>query len=135
MITFRLPWWAFCAGLGVVIAASTIGARQSIESALYLWGVLLLLDGCLGTRILPGLTPHASYPADWRAIEKNLYCRKQGMARMAVSVALAGALCIGVELAGQSDLTNWYSLGAIVGWCGLWLVAALSAIRDALAND
>jgi len=134
MIAFRLPWWALCAGLGSLIAASTIGARQSIESALYLWGVLLL-DGCLGTRILPGLTPHASYPADWRAIEKNLYCRKQGMARMAVSVALAGALCLGVELAGQSDLAIWYSLGAIVGWGGLWLVAALSAIRDALAND
>ena len=135
MIAFRLPWRVLLAGLGIVIAASMIEARQSIESALYLWGTLLLLDGSLGTRVLPGLTPHASYLADWRAIEINLYCRKQGMARMAVSVVLAGALCIGVELAGQSDWLVWCSIGAIVGWVVLWWVAALRAIRDALAND
>ena len=135
MIAFRFPWYIMTGGILALVLAYIAPIHSPIGFALILAGTMLLLDGSLGDRVLPRLTPHASFPEDWREIEHNLYLRGLGLARL-----IGGALaCIGLAVSsasmGGGDWQGWYMVATGTGWVTSWVVAALRAIRDALAND
>jgi hypothetical protein len=135
MISYRLPWFTLLGGPMLMLTAYALPLPHSLEQSLMLAGVLLLLDGGLGLRTLPPLTPHASYPDDWRQIEHRLYAGKLGGARFGVA-ALA---CITLGLASASrvagDCELWFMVVTILAWAVGWFAASLKAIRDTLAND
>jgi hypothetical protein len=135
MISFRFPWYSMFAGALVVLFVCIAQARSPIGLAALLAGALLLLDGALGVRLLPSLTPHASFPEDWREIERNMYVRRLGVIRVAVAGLACVGLAVGSSVVGTGDWQVWYMTATIVACTIGWLLASLRAIRDALAND
>jgi hypothetical protein len=98
-------------------------------------GALLLLDGCLGLRTLPPLTPHASYPNDWREIERRLYVGTPGLVRFGLAASACIILAVASASFGHGNWVPWYTVISIIAWAVVWLVASWKATRDTLAND
>ncbi|MEJ2459367.1 MAG: hypothetical protein P8Y58_14965, partial [Novosphingobium sp.] len=66
MISFRLPWYTLLLGVAVLAATLLLPLNEMLKLPMFLASTMLLLDGGLGLRTLPRLTPHASFPEDWR---------------------------------------------------------------------
>jgi hypothetical protein len=134
MISYRFPWFTLFGGPLVLLITFLATASEAITLPLALAGTLLVLDGTLGLRILPPLTPYASYPPDWAEIERRLYLQRLGVLRFAA----AGITCLGfgvaVQFIGDGDWRLWFMVGAIISWGIVWVLAALSAIRGVLVN-
>jgi hypothetical protein len=135
MINYRLPWFTLFGGPILVFLSYAIPMPRLVEQSIMLAGGLLLLDGGLGFRVLPSLTPHASYPDDWREIERRLYVGGPGKLRFTLATAACTALAIATANLGEGDWQIWFMVVAMAGWSLVWGAASLKAVRDTLAND
>lgn len=135
MISFRLPWYALSLGAIVFAATYFLPLEEALKLPIFLISVMLLLDGGLGLRTLPRLTPHASFPEDWRKIEQSLYFGALGIVRASVAVSACVALAAFTVYFGDGDWRGWSAIAIIVGFAIGWLIAALKAIRDTLSNE
>lgn len=135
MISFRLPWYSLLLGTIVLAVAFLLPLKETLKLPLFLVSVMLFLDGGLGLRTLPRLTPHASFPEDWRKIEQKLYFGSIGLARASASACACAALAAFSILFGDGDWRGWAAITIIIGFLIKWHFAALKAIRDTLGND
>lgn len=135
MISFRLPWYSLLLGAIVLAVASLLPLKETLKLPLFLVSVMLFLDGSLGLRTLPRLTPHASFPEDWRKIEEKLYFGSMGLARASASACACAALAAFSILFGDGHWRGWAAITIIIGFLIYWLFAAFKAIRDTLGND
>ena len=91
--------------------------------------------GGLGLRTLPQLVPFASFPEDWRQIERELYQGRIGLIR----ASLAALACIFLALAGlavpEGDWQIWSVVALMVLSAIGWACASLKVIQDVLGND
>ena len=135
MISFRLPWFTLLAGAATILLVCVLSLPEVIALTCALAGCLLMLDGSLGLRVLPMLTPHASFPEDWQAIERRFYFERLGIIRWVVGAIFCLFFGMSLVLLAGGDWQVWLLVAIIVLWgCG-WTLAALRAIRDVLAND
>jgi hypothetical protein len=135
MISFRMPWFTLLAGAAVFFLACFLTLPKLVSLTCALAGCLLMLDGSLGLRVLPMLTPHASFPEDWHAIERRFYFERLGLIRWIAATISCLLFGFSMALVSEGDWQGWLLVAIIVLWgCG-WVLAALRAIRDVLAND
>jgi len=134
MISFRLPWYTLLVGAIVFAGAWLLPFGETIKLPIALVGLMLLLDGSLGLRILPQLTPFASFPEDWRSIERGLYFGQVGITRASVSILACTALAVCRSIFGAGDWLGWCAITIIIVFGISWFFAALKAIRDTLSN-
>jgi len=86
MISFRLPWYTLLLGPVVFAGACLLPLGEMLKLPTALAGIMLSLDGSLGLYILPRLTPFASFPEDWRSIERDLYFGGVGIMRASAAI-------------------------------------------------
>jgi hypothetical protein len=135
MISFRLPWFTLFAGTAIFLLACFFSLPKVIALTCALAGCLLMLDGGLGLKVLPMLTPHASFPEDWQVIERRFYFERLGIIRWVAGAVFCLLFGLSLVLLAGGDWQLWLLVAIIVVWgCG-WTMAALRASRDVLAND
>ncbi len=134
MISFRLPWYTLLLGPVVFSGACLLPLGEMLRLPTSLVGIMLLLDGSLGLRILPRLTPFASFPEDWRLIERDLYFGEVGIMRASASILACALLAVCSYIFGTGDWIGWSAIAIIVVFGIGWLFASLKAIRDTLSN-
>lgn len=134
MISFRLPWFTLLLGSVVFAGACLLPLGEMLKLPTALVGIMLLLDGSLGLRILPRLTPFASFPEDWRSIERDLYFGEVGIIRASAAIMACVALAVCVSVFGTGDWLGWCAITIIVVFGIGWFFAALKAIRDTLSS-
>lgn len=135
MISFRLPWYTLYLGGAVLAGAYLLPLGEIIKLPAALVGTMLCLDGCLGLRILPLLTPFASFPKDWQLIERDLYLGKVGVARASASILACVTLGVCGSYFRARDWLGWCTITMVVVFSINWFFAASKVIRDTLGND
>jgi hypothetical protein len=134
MINFRLPWYTLLLGPVVFAGACLLPLGETLRLPIALVAIMLLLDGSLGLRILPRLTPFASFPDDWRSIERELYFGELGITRASAAIMACTALAVCGSVFGTGDWLGWCAVTIIVMFGIGWFFAALKAIRDTIGN-
>lgn len=135
MISFRLPWYTLSLGVAVLAGAYLLPLGEIIKLPAALVGAMLFADGSLGLRVLPSLTPFASFPEDWQLIERDLYFSQVGVTRALVSILACVALGVCGSNFGAGNWLGWGTITVIVVFSISWFFAASKVIRDTLSND
>ncbi|RYG97354.1 MAG: hypothetical protein EON58_09960 [Alphaproteobacteria bacterium] len=135
MIAYRMPWFTLIVGAAIIAAMCFLSLPEPARLTLTLVGGLLMLDGSLGLRVLPMMTPFASFPEDWLAIKRKFYFETLGVGRFLAAALGCAAFAVSATTFGDGDWQVWCLVALVVGWGCVWTLAALKAIRDVLAND
>ena len=135
MINYRLPWLTLFVGSAVVLLICFISLPKMIALTCALAACLLMLDGSLGLRVLPMLTPHASFPEDWQAIERRFYLEPLGIIRWVSGAVVCLLFGLSFKFLPDEVWQAWLLVTIMVLWACAWVLAALKAMRDVLGND
>lgn len=134
MISFRLPWYTLGFGLCSLLTASLLSISETIRWPIFLAGGLLSIDGGLGLRTLPALVPFASFPEDWRQIERELYFGQVGMIRSSAAVLACTCFAFAGLVFPKGDWQIWSVVSLMAASAIGWALAALMVIRQVLGN-